>query len=416
MAPQLDQNAADLSNLPREELVRLVERRRDEVHVLTEVNRRLKGYFEIQSVLREIMAFTKRMLDSEACSLFLLDPETDQLFFYVTDDSGADLDEIRLEKGQGIVGHVVETGESLTVNDTRSDDRFFSGVDTKTGFVTKCLICVPMAIDERVIGAVEVLNKVDSTYTNEDVQTLEAIASQAALAIQYVRATEKRSVNARMAVVGNMASQVIHDLRNSMQVISGFSQLIALERPDQFENCEIIRSEIDKLVQMSQEILEFSRGSSITVNPEKVSLTEFVTKIHHFNQTHLKQNDGIELVLEIKTEGLVDLDRNKMERVVQNLISNARDALDGERKIILSTSIVKDQVQISVQDFGKGMDQAIARNVFKPFFTKGKAGGTGLGMAIVKNIVEGHHGSIEVDSEEGVGTTFTLSLPVAATV
>jgi len=414
MSSEINENPPDLNSLPREELERLVERKSEEVQVLTEVNRRLKGHFEIQSVLREIMAFTKRMLDSEACSIFLLDAETDQLFFYVTDSTGMDLDEIRLKKGQGIVGHVVETGENLIVNDTKQDSRFFSGVDAKTGFVTKCLVCTPMTIDDRIIGAVEVLNKVNSTYTSEDVTILEAIASQAALAIQYVRATEKRSVNARMAVVGNMASQVIHDLRNSMQVISGFSQLIALEQPDQAENCEIIRSEIDKLVQMSQEILEFSRGSSITVNPEPLKLSDFVKRIFDFNRAHLEQNDRIELVLKMDGDQQVHIDRAKMERVVQNLISNARDALTDERRIIMSASVLANGVQISVQDFGKGMDQATARNVFKPFFTKGKAGGTGLGMAIVKNIVEGHRGAIDVDSEEGVGATFTITLPLVS--
>jgi len=414
MTPETEANNEELSNLPKETLIKLVERKRDEIYCLTEVNRRLKGHFEIHNVLREIMEVTKRLLESEACSLFLLDEDTDQLFFYVTDNSGTGLDEIRLNKGQGIVGHVVETGENLIVNDTSQDSRFFSGVDDKTGFVTKCLICVPMTIDDRIIGAVEVLNKVGADYTEEDVNSLEAIASQAALAIQYVKATEKRSVNARMAVVGNMASQVIHDLRNSMQVISGFSQLIALEQPDQSENCEIIRSEIDKLVQMSQEILEFSRGSSISVNPEKISLTEFVSRIHQLNHGHLMQNDGIELVLESGGEGQVHLDRTKMERVILNLISNAKDALVDVKKIILRTAVLKKEVQISVQDFGKGMDQATVRNVFKPFFTKGKAGGTGLGMAIVKNIVKGHRGDISVESEEGVGTTFTVTLPSAS--
>jgi len=244
--------AQEYTKLSREELISLVERKSEEVGVLTEINRRLKGHFEIGSLLKEIMNTTKKILNSEACSLLLVDEETQQLFFYVTDDSGSNLDQFCIEKGQGVVGAVFESGEPLIVNNAQQDPRFFKGVDAETGFVTKSLACVPMTLGRRVIGVVEVLNKLENDYAEDDLQILETLASQSALAIEYVRANEKRSMNERMAVVGNMAAAVIHDLRNSMQVISGFSQLIALQQPDQKENCEIIRSEIDKLVQMSQ--------------------------------------------------------------------------------------------------------------------------------------------------------------------
>jgi len=403
--------AQEYTKLSQEELISLVERKSEEVDVLTEINRRLKGHFEIGSLLKEIMNTTKKILNSEACSLLLVDEETQQLFFYVTDDSGSNLDQFRIEKGQGVVGAVFESGEPLIVNNAQQDPRFFKGVDAETGFVTKSLACVPMTLGRRVIGVVEVLNKLENDYAEDDLQILETLASQSALAIEYVRANEKRSMNERMAVVGNMAAAVIHDLRNSMQVISGFSQLIALQQPDQKENCEIIRSEIDKLVQMSQEILEFSRGSKISISPKNVSLIEFIRNLHALNKTKLSE-EKVDFQLELLEDVTISIDVVKMQRVIQNIISNAVDALSDDRVIVITGGLIESKAIIKTMDHGQGMDSETQKNLFKPFFTKGKAGGTGLGMAIVQNIISSHNATIQVDSELGKGTTFTLDFPI----
>lgn len=401
----------EYTKLSQEELISLVERKSEEVDVLTEINRRLKGHFEIGSLLKEIMNTTKKILNSEACSLLLVDEETQQLFFYVTDDSGSNLDQFRIEKGQGVVGAVFESGEPLIVNNAQQDPRFFKGVDAETGFVTKSLACVPMTLGRRVIGVVEVLNKLENDYAEDDLQILETLASQSALAIEYVRANEKRSMNERMAVVGNMAAAVIHDLRNSMQVISGFSQLIALQQPDQKENCEIIRSEIDKLVQMSQEILEFSRGSKISISPKNVSLIEFIRNLHALNKTKLSE-EKVDFQLELLEDVTISIDVVKMQRVIQNIISNAVDALSDDRVIVITGGLMESKAIIKIMDHGQGMDAETQKNLFKPFFTKGKAGGTGLGMAIVQNIISSHNATIQVDSELEKGTTFTLDFPI----
>ncbi len=110
-------------------------------------------------------------------------------------------------------------------------------------------------------------------------------------------------------------------------------------------------------------------------------------------------------------DATLPLDTSKMQRVVQNLISNARDALVDSCDVTLEGGIMDGRPVILVTDSGKGMDEETMKNVFKPFFTKGKSGGTGLGMAIVENIVEGHDAQIQIESELGVGTTFRIQFP-----
>ena len=393
--------------MPKEELLKLVTRKSEEIQVLREINNRLSGHFEIDSLLKEIMNYTKRILRSEACSLLLVDEDSEKLFFYVTDDSCTDLEAVRIEKGQGIVGAVFETGQPLIVNNVDEDPRFFSGVDQQTGFSTKSLICVPMSVGTKHIGVVEVLNRIEGSYTREDLETLESIASQSAIAIEYVRASEKRSFDERLAVVGNMSAAMVHDLRNSMQVISGFSQLIAMEQPQNREYCDVISREIDKLVQMSQEILEFSRGSKINIEPVQVSLGSFLKSIHRLNIDKMaKHGCAFELVMHNDVQ--LNLDVNKMQRVVQNILNNAIEASVDCREITLEGGLIGEIPRIIVRDRGNGMDPDSISKIFKPFFTKGKAGGTGLGMAIVKNIVEGHNATISVKSEMSKGSEFVI--------
>lgn len=402
----------DFENLSKTDLVVLAKRQAEQIRILGEVNSQLKGHFVLESLLKAIMTYTKDILNSETCSLLLYNEDDDRLYFSVTDENGLNLSDFSVESTQGIVGTVFQSGDSLIVNDALSDERVYKGVDEVTGFETRSLVCVPMLIESKKIGVVEVLNCHDGDYDQSDLEILTSIASQSALAIQYVRANEKRFANQRLAVVGNMAAGIVHDLRNSMQVIGGFSQLIALKDPEQSRYCDIIRKEIDKLVGMTQEVLEFSRGETIHVSPYEINLDEFVSEVYEFNRDSLKDR-GIEFEYQSKPNISVKIDEAKMQRVIQNIVSNGIDAMEDcdVKKIRISCGIEASNPFIKITDFGKGMDEATVQNIFKPFFTKGKENGTGLGMAIVQNIIEGHNAEISVESTIGVGSSFTINFP-----
>ncbi|MCO4782877.1 MAG: GAF domain-containing sensor histidine kinase [Candidatus Cloacimonetes bacterium] len=402
----------DFEKLSKDDLLVLAKRQAEQIRILGEVNSQLKGHFVLESLLKAIMTYTKDILNSETCSLLLYNEDDDRLYFSVTDENGLNLSDFSVESSQGIVGAVFQSGESLIVNDAINDDRVYKGVDEVTGFETRSLLCVPMMIDAKKIGVVEVLNSHDGNFDQSDMDILISIASQSALAIQFVRANETRFANQRLAVVGNMAAGIVHDLRNSMQVIGGFSQLIALKDPEQSRYCDIIRKEIDKLVGMTQEVLEFSRGETIHISPFEIQLDKFVNEIYEFNRDSLKDR-GIEFEFNSVPGVSVKIDESKMQRVIQNIVSNGIDAMDDceQKKIQISCGIHEDSPFIKVTDFGKGMEEKTVQNIFKPFFTKGKENGTGLGMSIVQNIIEGHNAEIQVESTVGVGSTFTIIFP-----
>jgi signal transduction histidine kinase len=120
---------------------------------------------------------------------------------------------------------------------------------------------------------------------------------------------------------------------------------------------------------------------------------------------------GVSLVTD-GTPCTANLDPNRFARVVENLLANALDATAETRgEVLLGWERVTGGVQVRVKDTGKGIPKKVMRRIFEPFYSFGKRKGTGLGMATVKKIVEEHGGSLEVLSEEGVGTTVIMTIP-----
>jgi signal transduction histidine kinase len=168
--------------------------------------------------------------------------------------------------------------------------------------------------------------------------------------------------------------------------------------------------QIDRFVNMTQEILDFSRGVSAT-NFQDVKFEELIVNVLNFVESDLTKHK-VELVRDLQFEGTVSIDQDKMTRVYYNIASNARDAMPEGGKLTVKTFAKNGQVVIEFQDTGTGMPEEVRRRIFEPFVTFGKKHGTGLGMAIVKKVVDDHKGRIEIESEMGKGTVIRITLPV----
>jgi signal transduction histidine kinase len=401
----------DIKTLEKRDLVSLIQRRNSEIDALFKINKELKGFIKLDDLLIQITDITKKIMNSEACSLLLIHEETQDMFFYAA-NSEQKLNEISFHKEKGITGSVVTTGQPVIVNNVQEHPKFYKGIDERTGFVTRSMICVPMTVEKKIIGAMQALNRIDGEYTDHDLRLLDLISAQAAMAIEYVRANEQKILSERMATVGSMASAIIHDLRNSMHVISGFTQIISIEDENASftEYCEAINKEIDKLINISHELLEFSRGSKISLNMKTTSLNDYLRFFYHQTKK-IHEDKGIDLILELYDDCDVALDQDKMARAIQSLIRNARTSLEENsgKKIILKGGLKEDLPVIIVEDNGKGIDPKTLKNIFKPFYSKEKKGAVGLELAITETIVRGHKATIKAESEVGMGTRFIIT-------
>ena len=160
-----------------------------ELAVLSNVARKVTSISEVSRLVAHVMRVVEHILNAAAASVLLVDEDKQELFFEFADgDAGGVLKEVRMSIDSGIAGWVARNGKPLIVNDVRRDPRFYPGVDRATGFVTRSIICAPLKVHGKVIGAIEVLNKVDgSDFTERDLRAIESVASGAGIAIDNVR-------------------------------------------------------------------------------------------------------------------------------------------------------------------------------------------------------------------------------------
>jgi signal transduction histidine kinase len=236
--------------------------------------------------------------------------------------------------------------------------------------------------------------------------------------IQHLRQTDDRYVaevvrKEKMTLVGEMASTIIHDLKNPFQAVLMASQFIREKHADEKTRrwSKIIHDQIHMMVGMVEELLEFSRGTQ-NLSKKPVNLATLLEKFTFLHQDYLTQQ---KVQLEITPlEAVIAIDASKILRVLQNLVYNATQAFAGQGgHIFIVARLSGEDIEIEVRDDGPGIPDEIMDRLFEPFVTSGKKGGTGLGLAIARSIVEAHSGQISCESKQGEGTTFLVSLPCA---
>ncbi|MGH8014771.1 MAG: sensor histidine kinase, partial [Candidatus Zixiibacteriota bacterium] len=226
-------------------------------------------------------------------------------------------------------------------------------------------------------------------------------------------AHEERVTSERMATTGKFAAGIIHDLKNPLAVIRASTELMQLKSADDpkiIKHCLNINKQIDRMVDLTRDILEYLRGNTrLELRP--VKLGEFFGEVLEFHNEGFKRG-GISLVIIGDTGLILNIDPNRFRRVIDNLLNNARDALKPGDKVTIQWEKGKEKLDLNIADNGPGIPEEIRSTLFEPFVTSGKPDGTGLGLAVAKKIIEDHGATISFNSEIGVGTTFNIALPI----
>ena len=221
----------------------------------------------------------------------------------------------------------------------------------------------------------------------------------------------------RLAAVGKLATGIIHDFKNPMAVIRGTVDLIRTrECQDEKLNryCTTIHDQVDRMVDLTRDVLDYSRGESrLAIDEVNLAAYAETIKAFHHEQFH---KAGITFTITGPRAMTVKLDPNRFRRVLDNILNNAREALRPGDEVEFVWAMTPERVVLTVRDTGPGIPEKIKETLFEPFVTSGKEGGTGLGLAIARKIVEDHGGSICVQSHVHRGTTFVIELPATLAV
>lgn len=398
-----------------------LEEKMGEIDILYEVEREVSTSQNLEQLLDSITGKIMQFVKAEAGSILLLEEGTNQLFFKVAlGDKGQEVKQVRLNVGEGIVGWVAQHGEPVLVSDVYLDERFKKDIADNVGFPTKSILCVPLIVEDKTIGALELINKVDergksdpkSGFTQDDAKLLQLVSSQIAGAIRVTKLHEEQRRNERMATIGQMISGLMHDMQTPMTSIVGFVELMGLpdSSPEEREEFSgIVKQEVDRLTQMIRTHLDFAKGKS-DVLLKKLSIGHFIDEMVQFLEKDF-QNNRVAIRTDLGYRGNLRADESKLRRAFYNLCKNAKEAMPEGGTLTIATGEENGNVVIRVSDTGTGIPEAIRPRLFESFVTHGKENGTGLGLAQVKSAVDQHKGTIKVESDVGKGTTFVISLP-----
>jgi len=214
-----------------------------------------------------------------------------------------------------------------------------------------------------------------------------------------------------LAGLGRVATAIVHDLRNPLIAILGFTKRIQEGKGEISTAAQVITDEAHNMQRIVEGVLDFAKpirlevkeGDIIKVVNQACESCRTKAEERSVNLTFNPPADPVNIVM----------DSFSVQRALINVINNAIESSSARGNVAISTETEKNHVAVRIKDFGSGMDRETLENIFIPFYSR-KDRGTGLGMVIVKTVIEGHHGKIHIESHPGEGSEITIRLPYKA--
>lgn len=329
------------------------------------------------------------------------------------------------------------------------------------GALQGCVLLRVKIDDGDLVGLICIADdRVRDAFTPEEITLLETVASQIGVAIANSRIYSRMKERDRLATLGALAAGLAHEVKNPLGAIKGAAQLLEeLDAappgdPSSREFIGIILEEVDRLNRVVGSFLDYARPTA--GNPVPLDINAAVRRTIQILSSQLGEN-VVDLRLELHDPlPRAQIDPEQFRQVLINLVQNAVQAIGGEGRVTVSTGQRRiaraawatasperiaprgdpddpesarekapvsiairrtqpdeiDVIEVAVRDTGPGISQKVLKNLFIPFFTT-KERGTGLGLAISQSLVQNAGGTIDVQTQSGAGTTFTILLPVA---
>jgi len=414
---------------------------RARLRILLDVLKAMSAETDFDRLLQLIMEETARAMDADRSTLFLVDDSRGELWSRVAlglEKRG----EIRFKSHLGIAGHVATTGQALNIPEAYEDPRFNQAVDRQTGYRTKTILCVPVRNKAgAIVGVLQVLNKRTGIFTPTDEEMLDALASQAAITLENARLYEDlRSAYAELkqldSMKGNFLANISHELRTPLAPIIGYVEILLSDRADSLTDRQrshllAMAQSVDRLQGLIEDLLAFvqmDQGSLyldtqvVTVGPLLEERARLITP----------RATGKGLLVQVTSPpDLPDVlaDPKQIGRALALMLDNAVKFTPEGGRIQLEAKTVTGSdhppplwqdgcVEVSLTDTGIGIPADRIPRIFEKFYQVDASmtrshGGTGLGLALVKQIMDAHGTRVEVESTPGIGSAFRFRLPIA---
>ncbi len=315
-------------------------------------------------------------------------------------------------KDDGLLGLTISRNEPISLDDASGSRANRDVLEVPYPFAVTNALVMPLEGGDEVIGAFGLFSKDGGgRFGDEDVDLMRLVAANVSTAVRLFQAHQSRQLTERLSTIGRLLSQVIHDFKSPMTVISGYVQLMANtgDETARSEYAEAILKQFDAITAMQNEVLAFARGDR-SLFVRRVYLRKFFSDLTQ-ELRHELNGHAVDLVVDVDQKAVARFDEARVGRAVHNLVRNALESMAPRGgRLRIESRLEADDLVIRVADTGPGVPLEIRDRLFRSFVSQGKPAGTGLGLAIVKKIAEEHGGSVAVESTNK-GATFEIRLP-----
>ncbi len=401
---------------------------RRDVTMLSQVSQALTATLDPAQVAERLLGAVVEFIGTEGCSVWLWDPaRVGELVCWAAakPTPKRSLVNLRLGSGEGIVGWVAQQGKSAISTRVADDARFVRSVDSETGFHTVSALAVPLRIRDSVIGVLETVNKLYGDFDAHDCAMLETLALPAAIAIENARLVEMLrqqtvELRARNEDLDAFAYTVAHDLKGPLSLIVGYASVLSedyatLSADELREMSEATLRTAFKMRAIIDELLLLAGVRKVEVKVTPLDMSGIVAEAWQRVAGLIEQYQA-EIVIP-SAWPVAQGYQPWVEEVWVNYLSNAVKYGGQPPSMELGATLQSDAtIRFWVRDNGPGLTPEDQVQLFLPFtrLNQARATGYGLGLSIVRRIVEKLGGQVGVESEVGRGSVFFFTLPAVA--
>ncbi|HEX2981525.1 MAG TPA: ATP-binding protein [Anaerolineaceae bacterium] len=415
--------------------------RAEELETISQIGLTLTASLDFKGVVQNALFQIQQLFKAEGVSLLRLDePTQDMVFIYALLGKKSREVTTRVSSEENrMIKWAVEHRDALLVRDTTRDPRFNEEASAiLLGPPPASIMVTPMLTSTRVVGILLVASAEVDHFTEANLHTLQAISATLTVALENASLYENLKTllherelsqanivqTSKMAALGQLSASIAHEINNPLQAMQGCLTLFSEEmndacRKEKLEHyLHIVQSEIERITNIVSRMKDYYR-------PER----EGIQTIH----LHTSLETVLDLTFKKLQQNLIIVERkwadvpiqlqaneDRLKQVFLNLVLNALDAMPGGGVLTITTrqdridrkgALPVPAVRIEFKDTGAGMTPDVQANIFEPFFTT-KESGSGLGLYVVYGIIQAHQGEIRVFSKPGLGTTFSILLPL----
>lgn len=387
------------------------------LRLLYELSNAIGSIFDRQQLLEKVMEMIFSNLPADRGFILMRNEETDELEpkvlrYRTAEHSG------QITISHTIVNHVLKTKHGVLCSNAMRDPRFAKGKSVHD-YAIHSALCVPITVRQHNMGVIYIDTTVAThTYASDQLQLLAAIGFQTGLALEHARLYEAGVKAERLAAMGETVAYLSHGIKNILQSLQSAADMVELgmtkgKLDTAQRGWKILQRNLTRVQNLVLNMLAFSK-----VRQPNVILTQVNQVMEEVAETLAATADDKQIGLFTDLDPHlppIAVDPDGIQQATLNLVLNAFDAVEpGTGAVTLKTSFdeVAHEVLLMVSDNGAGIPPDQIEKIFDVFHSSKGQGGTGLGLAVVRKIIDEHAGQVTVTSSPTEGTTFTMHLPL----